>query len=67
VPFHEPLDVVKTCPWLGVPEAAGSAVLTGEAAATAAVCVDCALALPAAFVAVTCERIVVPTSALVTV
>ena len=66
VPFHEPFDVVSTCPMLGVPEAAGGAMLTGGAAATVAVCVDCALALPAVFVAVTCERIVEPTSALVT-
>jgi hypothetical protein len=41
--------------------------LTGGAAATTAVCDDCVLALPPEFVAVTWERIVEPTSALVTV
>ena len=65
MPVQEPLEVVSVCPWLGGPEAAGGAVLTGGAAATTVVCADFALVLPAGFVAVTWERTVEPTSALV--
>ena len=64
VPVQAPVDAVSVCPSVAVPEIVGGAVFAGgAAAATWAVCADSAVLEPAALVAVTSTRTVVPTSA----
>ena len=63
MPVQVPFEATSAWPSPAVPAIVGSAVLTGGAAAMTAVCVLAALVGPAALVAVTTARIVLPTSA----
>ena len=65
VPVHVPRSTVSVPPSRVVPEIVGATVLTGGVAATRAVAAVVAVALPAAFVAVTTTRTVLPASVLV--
>ena len=65
VPCHDPmLETVRVCPWRGTPPVEGSTVLTGAAPSTTPVAIEVATPVPSALVAVTCRRIVDPTSVL---
>ena len=69
-PDHDPCVVLSACPARAVPVTAGSAVLAGGvtgAATTAPVAADSRASDPPGFVAVTRERIRLPTSSPVSV
>ena len=66
-PVQVPFVVVSTCPSRAVPETAGMTVFVGGTAVMTALCVVVEDVEPAAFVAVTVPRIVLPTSVAVRV
>src|SRR4051794_14576320 len=62
VPCHEPTVAVRVCPWVVAPLVVGTAVFTGGAAATAALCTVDTEADPYVLAAVTRARSVSPMS-----
>jgi hypothetical protein len=67
VPLQAPLSTVSVWPSRTVPVIVGAVPLTGGVGSILALCAAVAVAVPAVFVAVTTTRVVVPTSAEVSV
>ena len=67
MPVHVPRSTVRVEPSRAEPDSAGAVVLTGAVAVTTAVVAVVAVVVPPSLDAVTTARVVLPTSALVSV